>query len=644
MNNNTRVVLYSDDPDEGGVAIYTHALACGLARRRYNVTCAQTEAATPLIEIQRKMGVQHRWLPFHTRKDFARTMTNEADAAEVFKATNPDLVVFANCDVLSNIAPKTAAVRAGIRFIIVENYVWPYQHFPENLVQFLPALENHYRHAKAVIAVSQENLDLLHKGFRLPADMGQVIHYGRPDAFFTPRNPEARDRLRREFNIPSDAILCLTIGRLEMVKGHELLLEAMRSLMSRPVWSNLYFAWLGKGSLEGNLKANLEELGVSDRVIMPGRRWDVIDWLDASDIFILPSFCEGMPISVMEAMAKGLPVMATAISGTPEELGDTGKLLTSPMDNAEATSADIAATLEQWAGDSQLRASVGAACQARASAMFREERMIAVTRQVVDRVLLPAGDYVAPGFAVVRPDACFPNMVVGDRAKCTWPYFRHEIPHNWYVDKRAPQIAFVNRDEAHILFNTALHFRGKKCLEVGCWLGWSTCHLALGGVHLDVIDPMLANAEFLNSVRSSLQAAGVLGSVNLINGASPQAVEMLGWQQGRKWSLFFIDGLHDGSGPVTDASVCSQFAEPDALILLHDLASPDVARGLEYLKYRGWNTMIYSTMQIMGVAWRGAVSPILHRPDPHVELPIPMHLRNCLISGKENPEPQAAMG
>jgi glycosyltransferase involved in cell wall biosynthesis/predicted O-methyltransferase YrrM len=643
MNTNTRIVLYSDDPEEGGVAVYTHALACGLARRRYDVTCVQTEASNPMIELQQKLGVHHRWLPFHSRKDFRRTMINEEDAAEAFKEIKPDLVIFANCDPLSNIAPKTAAVRAGLRFIVVENYVWPYQNFPENLTKFLPALENHCRHARAVIAVCKENLDLLHKGFRLPPDKGLVIHYGRPDAFFAPRNTETRGRIRREFNIPADAVLCLTIGRLEFVKGHELIVNAMRSLMDRPAWSNLYFAWLGNGSMEEKLKADLEELGVSDRVIMPGRRWDVVDWLDASDIFILPSYCEGMPISVMEAMAKGLPCMATAISGTPEELGDTGKLLTSPMDDAEATTADIVATLEQWVGNPQLRSSIGAACQARASGMFREERMIALTRQVIDRALLPAGDYVAPGLAVVRPDACFPNMIVGDRAHCTWAYLRRDIPHNWYVDKRSPQIGFVNRDEAHILFNTALHFRGKRCLEVGCWLGWSTCHLALGGVVLDVIDPMLANPEFLNSVRSSLQAAGVLQAVNLINGASPQAVEMLGWQHGRKWSLFFIDGLHDGSGPVTDCSICSQFAEPDALIMLHDLASPDVARGLEYLKYRGWNTMIYSTMQIMGVAWRGAVSPILHRPDPQVELPIPEHLRNCLISGRHYPEPQPAM-
>jgi len=633
MDHNTRIVLYTDDPEEGGVAVYTHALACGLARLGYQVTCVQTEASNPLIGRQRETGVQHQWLPFHTRKNFRRTMMNESDAEEALTATKPDVVLFANCDPFSHIAAKTVAVRRGVPFVVVENYVWPYPKIPQRLAKFLPALEDHYQHAKAVVAVSQDNLELLRRGFQLAGDKGQVIHYGRPDSFFAPRNPEARDRLGRECQIPRDAVLCLTVGKLERVKGHQLLLEAMRALASRPVWSTLYFAWLGAGSLESTLRARIEECRVGDHVKMLGHRWDVLDWLDASDLFLLPSLCEGMPLSIMEAMAKGLPVMATAVSGTPEELGDTGKLLASPYLDSEATVADLVATLEQWAGDRELRASMGAACRARASLIFREERMIAQTRRVLDLAALPAGDYVAPDFAIVRPDTCFPYMTVGNGDKSSWTYLRRKIPHNLYVDKRAPDTCFVNRDEAHILYNTALGFRGKRCLEIGCWLGWSTCHLALGGVLLDVIDPMLANADFQRSVRASLQAAGVLESVNLVIGLSPQEVENLGWQLGRKWSLFFIDGDHTGSGPVTDASVCAQFAEPDALILFHDLVAPDVARGFEYLKYRGWNTMVYSTMQIMGVAWRGAVTPVLHRPDPRVDLPIPPHLGSCAVSG-----------
>ena len=70
--------------------------------------------------------------------------------------------------------------------------------------------------------------------------------------------------------------------------------------------------------------------------------------------------------------------------------------------------------------------------------------------------------------------------------------------------------------------------------------------------------------------------------------------------------------------PLNDAKVCERYAEADALILFHDLASPDVAQGLNYLAGKGWNTMVYNTMQIMGVAWRGDVEPIAHIPEPRI--------------------------
>ncbi|WP_228061222.1 class I SAM-dependent methyltransferase [[Phormidium] sp. LEGE 05292] len=246
---------------------------------------------------------------------------------------------------------------------------------------------------------------------------------------------------------------------------------------------------------------------------------------------------------------------------------------------------------------------------------------------------LPLGDYVSPGCEIVRPDDCFPNMIIGNRDNCNWPYLRGEIPHNWYADRRYPNVGFVSRDEAHILYNTALKFQGKKALEIGCWLGWSACHLALAGVRLDIIDPILMNSEIYESVSNSLTAAKVIDSVKLIKGFSPLAVEELVNQLQTKWSLIFIDGDHEAPAPLLDAIVCEQFAEPDAIILFHDLTSPDVTQGLDYLKQRGWNTMIYQTMQIMGVAWRGNVEPFIHQPDPNIQWNLPLHLQQYPVSG-----------
>jgi hypothetical protein len=90
---------------------------------------------------------------------------------------------------------------------------------------------------------------------------------------------------------------------------------------------------------------------------------------------------------------------------------------------------------------------------------------------LTSRADIPAGDYVSEGLSVVIPDACFPNLVVGDQASNPWPYLRREIPHNWYCGRRAPLVGFLNRDEAILLYNLALPFRGKPGLEIGSWMG-----------------------------------------------------------------------------------------------------------------------------------------------------------------------------
>jgi hypothetical protein len=234
---------------------------------------------------------------------------------------------------------------------------------------------------------------------------------------------------------------------------------------------------------------------------------------------------------------------------------------------------------------------------------------------------------------VVLPDRCFPHLARGDPSRCTWPYLRREIPHPWYTDRRYPDVGFLNRDEAAILYNTARQFAGRPALEVGCWLGWSTCHLALAGVRLDVVDPALRCAEVADSVRGSLAAAGVLHAVNLVPAASPAAVEELASRSGTRWSLGFIDGDHCAPAPQRDADAFARFAADDALVLFHDLACPDVASGLEHLRRQGWQTLIYQTMQIMGAAWRGRVTPLRHNPDPAVAWTLPGHLRGYPVSG-----------
>ncbi|MFM6457028.1 MAG: glycosyltransferase, partial [Planktothrix sp.] len=333
--------------------------------------------------------------------------------------------------------------------------------------------------------------------------------YGRPSNYFTPRNVLINENLRGKLEIPLDAVVCLTSARIEKRKGYQYQLQAIEQLRSTPVWNHLYFIWVGGGVFEPEFETELQEkvkqLKITDKVKFLGQQENVSKLLDVADIFILTSELEGMPLSVMEAMSKGLPVIATAVSGIPEELGNTGQLIADPKHDPKATVRELCDVLKNWVMNAELRQRIGMNCKKRAEKMFKEERMIQETISVIERALLPEKDYVSPGLKIVQPDQYFPNMIVGNPARCSWPYLRRDISHNWYVDRRQPTIGFLSRDEAQILYNTALKFKHQNALEIGCWMGWSACHLGLAGVKLDVIDPILNNAEIYNTVTSCLR-------------------------------------------------------------------------------------------------------------------------------------------
>ena len=239
---------------------------------------------------------------------------------------------------------------------------------------------------------------------------------------------------------------------------------------------------------------------------------------------------------------------------------------------------------------------------------------------------LAADDYVSPGLNVIVPDRCFPHLARGDPAASDWRYLRRGLPHAWLVDRRLPRWGFLNRDEAHILYNLALGFCGKPGLEIGCLFGWSACHIALAGLDLDVIDPLLNDQAVAGSVHASLEAARPPGRVTLIPGRSPAAIDGLAAKRPGGWSLFFIDGDHNGDAPLNDAKICERYAAPDCAMAFHDLMSPDVTDAALYLKARGWWVRVYHTAQIMAVAWRGAVNPPAHQPDPRIDWQIPDHV------------------
>mgnify|MGYP005841867447 CR=1 FL=1 len=251
------------------------------------------------------------------------------------------------------------------------------------------------------------------------------------------------------------------------------------------------------------------------------------------------------------------------------------------------------------------------------------------------QISFPPGDYVSPGFAQIQPDGAFPDLVRIAPEELPGDDPLRSLPHHCYGDRQWSGAECLSRDEAHLLYNTALHYQGRRSLVVGGGSGWAVAHLALAGMRVDVVDPRLQNPGYAEEIRHALQRLGVLEQVQFVtgngagNGENPDVIaqiQSLAKAQQRRWTVLFINSQSEAPGTLQAAIAAEQWAEVDALILFHGVRSPEVAQGVNYLRQRGWQTMIYQTRQMMAAAWRGAIVPVPHQPDPSVQWQLPSHL------------------
>jgi len=101
--------------------------------------------------------------------------------------------------------------------------------------------------------------------------------------------------------------------------------------------------------------------------------------------------------------------------------------------------------------------------------------------------------------------------------------------------------------------------------------------------------------------------------------------------QAAPWSFAFIDGYHEGRAPLDDAEAVIGETAKDAIVMFHDLISPHVAAGLGHFLDNGWSVALYNTMQIMGVAWRGAARPVAHIADAEMPPIAAEHLKRYTV-------------
>ncbi len=181
--------------------------------------------------------------------------------------------------------------------------------------------------------------------------------------------PGDRAAARARLALPADAPIVGIVATLRSWKGHRHLLEAMARLGA----AQALLVVVGDGPQRAALEVLAAGLGIAGRVRFAGNQADVVPWLQALDVFCLPSYAnEGVPQALMQAMACGLPVVATPVGSILEIVRDGATGVVVPPEDP----ARLAAALGALLGDPARRAALGAAARETALARFGSERMV----------------------------------------------------------------------------------------------------------------------------------------------------------------------------------------------------------------------------------------------------------------------------
>jgi len=199
----------------------------------------------------------------------------------------------------------------------------------------------------------------------------------------------------------ADLCVCGTVGRLQPVKNQVALARAfVHALALEPAMrARLRLVIVGDGPLRDEIVAILAAANVLDLAWLPGARDDVAQILRSFDVFALPSLAEGISNTILEAMASGLPVVATDVGGSGEliDAGHTGVLVPAGDDEA------LAHALLAYARDRERAQSAGVAGRARAERLYGLDSMVARYAALYERLLAVRSGKAVPGLA--EPDA-----------------------------------------------------------------------------------------------------------------------------------------------------------------------------------------------------------------------------------------------
>ena len=272
------------------------------------------------------------------------------------------------CDVLlchgykAHILGRVAARRVGVPAVAVSRG-WTGESRRVRLYEWLD--RRHLGFMDHVVCVSDGQAAKVRRWCGVPERRTSVIRNSARLSAFSAGDGDDRRKLLGVFpNAGAVARVVLAAGRLSPEKGFTILVEAAASVLRADPGAGVVL--FGEGVLRGDLERRVAALGLSGRFVLPGHRTDLDALIPAADVVVLPSFTEGMPNVALEASAAAVPVVATAVGGTPEVVADgvTGYLVPAGQPKA------LAAKLSELLADPGVRKRMGEAGRARMHARF----------------------------------------------------------------------------------------------------------------------------------------------------------------------------------------------------------------------------------------------------------------------------------
>lgn len=242
------------------------------------------------------------------------------------------------------------------------------------------------RATRHIVTTGERLRETLIRDNRFPAGMITSVPTGIDTERFRPGDQAA---VRRQLGLPEDAFIVGIVATLRSWKGHQYLIEAFAALPQdlagdRP----LHLLMVGDGPQAENIHEQVRELGIQDRVTLPGNQQDVVPWLQAMDLFALPSYAnEGVPQGILQAMLCELPIGSTPVGSITEAIrhGETG-LIVAPQDSAALRGA-----LARLISDDALRESLARAARDHAREHFSLERMVTRMEAIFRQALASRG-------------------------------------------------------------------------------------------------------------------------------------------------------------------------------------------------------------------------------------------------------------